>query len=37
MGNAIQYCLNQWDKLQRYIPDGQLSIDNNLAELAIHL
>jgi transposase len=23
---AIQYCLNQWDKLQRYTLDGQLSI-----------
>ena len=32
---AIQYCLNQWEKLQRYTLDGQLSIDNNRAERAI--
>jgi transposase len=33
---AIQYCLNQWEKLQRYTLDGQLSIDNNRAERAIN-
>jgi transposase len=32
---AIQYCLNQWDKLQRYTLDGHLSIDNNRAERGI--
>jgi transposase len=32
---AIQYCLNQWEKLQRYTLDGHLSIDNNRAERAI--
>lgn len=35
LGEAIQYCLNQWDKLQRYTLDGQLNIDNNRAERAI--
>ena len=32
MGTAIGYCLNQWPKLVRYLEDGDLSIDNNLAE-----
>ena len=32
---VIQYCLNQWEKLQRYTLDGRLSIDNNRAERAI--
>jgi len=32
---AIQYCLNQWEKLQRYTLDGRLSIDNNRAERGI--
>ena len=32
---AIQYCLNQWEKLQRYTLDGRRSIDNNRAERAI--
>ena len=35
LGEAIQYCLNQWEKLARYTFDGQLSIDNNRAERAI--
>ena len=35
LGEAIQYCLNQWHKLVRYTLDGQLSIDNNRAERAI--
>ena len=35
LGEAIQYCLNQWHKLERYILNGQLSIDNNRAERAI--
>ncbi len=35
LGEAIQYCLNQWHKLERYTLDGQLSIDNNRAERAI--
>lgn len=32
MGTAIGYCLNQWPKLIRYINDGNLAIDNNIAE-----
>ncbi len=35
LGEAIQYCLNQWEKLARYTLDGQLNIDNNRAERAI--
>lgn len=35
LGEALQYCLNQWEKLQRYTLDGHLSIDNNRAERAI--
>ena len=32
---ALNYCLNQWDKLERYVDDPHLSIDNNRAERAI--
>ena len=28
----MQYALNRWDALARYLEDGRLSIDNNLAE-----
>ncbi|MEP7702914.1 IS66 family transposase [Paraglaciecola sp. 25GB23A] len=35
LSDAIQYCLNQWEKLVRYTLDGRLSIDNNRAERAI--
>jgi transposase len=35
LSDAIQYCLNQWEKLERYTLDGRLSIDNNRAERAI--
>ena len=35
LGEAIQYCLNQWHKLERYTLNSQLSIDNNRAERAI--
>lgn len=35
MGEAIQYALNQWDALERYIEDGDLAIDNNTAERAL--
>ena len=37
LGEAIQYRLNQWEKLARYTLDGLLSIDNNGAERAIKL
>jgi transposase len=35
LGEAITYSLNQFDKFQRYLEDGRLSIDNNRAERAI--
>ena len=35
IGKAIQYSLNQWDKLCGYIKNGDINIDNNRAERAI--
>ena len=35
IGQAIQYTLNQWEKLLVYLQHGELSIDNNRAERAI--
>lgn len=35
LGRAIQYTLNHWDRLIRYLEDGRLRPDNNLAENAI--
>jgi len=35
IGLALNYCLKYWDNLMRYIEDGRLDIDNNLAERAI--
>jgi transposase len=35
MGEAIGYTLGQWPKLERYLNDGRLEIDNNLVENAI--
>jgi len=35
MGQAIAYVLNQWDALNVYVTDGDLAIDNNLAENAL--
>ena len=35
LGEAIKYCKNQWQKLIRYIEDGNLNIDNNRAERAV--
>ena len=32
LGKAFQYSLSRWDALTRYIEDGRLSIDNNVAE-----
>jgi hypothetical protein len=34
-GQAITYCLNQWDSLNNYLLDGRLEIDNNRAERSI--
>jgi transposase len=35
LGKAISYTLNQWHRLIRYVEDGRIPIDNNLAENAI--
>jgi transposase len=35
LGQAISYTLNQWHRLIRYLDDGRLRPDNNLAENAI--
>jgi transposase len=35
MAQAIQYTLNQWDALNRYVEHGWLDIDNNAAERAM--
>lgn len=35
MGKAVGYAYNRWDKMERYLEDGRLRIDNNLAENAI--
>jgi hypothetical protein len=35
MGQAITYCSNQWDALCVYTTDGNLRIDNNIAENAL--
>ena len=35
LGKAITYCMNQWHRLIGYIEDGQLTIDNNMAENSI--
>jgi hypothetical protein len=35
LGLAIQYSLNQWEALNVFVTDGDLTIDNNLAENAL--
>jgi transposase len=35
LGKAVNYCLNQWSRLENYINDGHAGIDNNVAENAI--
>jgi transposase len=35
MGGAITYVLNQWEALNRYVEQGYLQIDNNVAERAV--
>lgn len=32
LGAAIRYALEQWPAVSRYVDDGRLSIDNNIAE-----
>lgn len=34
-GEALTYVFNQWEALNRYLDDGDLSIDNNEAERAL--
>lgn len=34
-GQAIAYCLNQWHKLEAFLQDGRLELDNNRAERSI--
>ena len=36
-GTAITYCRNQWKKLERFLLDGRLEIDNNRAERSIKI
>lgn len=35
LGEAITYCLNQWPKLQGFLRDGRLELDNNRSERSI--
>ncbi len=34
-GVAVHYCLNQWDKLEAFLLDGRLELDNNRSERSI--
>jgi len=35
LGTAMQYCMNRWSGLTRFLNDGRLEIDNNLTEQEI--
>ena len=35
LGKAIKYCRNQWDKLEAFLQDGRLELDNNRSERSI--
>ena len=35
IGKAVTYAYTRWDNMMRYLEDGSLMIDNNLAENAI--
>lgn len=35
LGKAVTYCINQWPKLNTFLEDGRLELDNNRAERAI--
>jgi transposase len=35
LGKALRYAVNQWSKLDTYLSDGRIEIDNNLIENAI--
>jgi transposase len=34
---ALKYVVNQWAALQRFLDDGRLSLDNNIAEAEFHV
>ena len=34
-GQAVQYCLNQWEKLTAFLKDGRLELENNSSERSI--
>ncbi|MFB4166293.1 IS66 family transposase [Alteribacillus sp. JSM 102045] len=35
LGQAIKYCRNQWERLEGFLEDGRLEIDNNRSERSI--
>jgi len=35
LGQAIKYCQSQWSKLERFLLDGRLEIDNNRCERSV--
>jgi transposase len=35
LGQAIKYCRNQWERLEAFLKDGRLEIDNNRGERSI--
>lgn len=35
LGKAISYCLNQWEKLTKFMEDGRLELDNNSSERVV--
>jgi hypothetical protein len=35
LGQAVNYTLNQWDKLENFLLDGRLELSNNLSERSI--
>ena len=35
LGKAIGYAQNQWERLERFLDDGRIEIDNNAAERAL--
>lgn len=35
LGKAIKYCRNQWERLEAFLEDGRLEIDNNRGERSI--
>ena len=37
LGQAIKYCRNQWGRLEAFLEDGRLEIDDNRAERSIKL